>query len=121
MCLVTDEAYAGPRSGLFFKVLRRFGGLRSPYRGEPYPERGPLFRLPPRPRQPVLHGGMYHVFVNGKDALAMAVNLTVEFEVHLVRASAADFVAGGSWEAVVGQVTAGFLCLDVVGPFTGND
>ena len=32
-----------------------------------------------------------------------------------------DFVAGGGWEVSYGALTAGFLHLEVLGPYTGND
>lgn len=60
----------------------------------------------------------YHVFVSAVDALK---NGRSGLEVYVVEARKEDFVAGGWWDRRGAGVTAGFLDLNVIGPYTGND
>ena len=124
MCLLVDEKYAGRREGRFFKNLAMWnGGLHSPWRRWPYPAQGQVGRIGNKanPTPNAIGEGAYHVFLHVTQALNDAARRFDRLLVYVVEARQEDFVAGGWWGRRGDEITAGFLDLNVIGPYTGND
>ena len=118
MALTVNPSYAGPKQGIFFKVMIETPDrLLSSYVKHPYPPRG---HLPLIKRCDCVDASGYHVFVRAQQAAEVAKRYGERL--YAFRAEEQHLVAAGTWNSALfnEREAAIFQTLDNLGPVTAN-